>query len=106
MKLSNAECMCAISQLEAGISAAQIARNFDVHEQIILCLRQHNHATGSVSDHQHTGIHVKLHISRTGKSFLCIYMHVLRYLCTPPGTHMERSVPIRRRLHEVGVHAR
>lgn len=47
--------MRTIGQLEAGITAAQVARTFGVHELTIRRLRQRYHATESVSDRQRTG---------------------------------------------------
>ena len=57
MKLSNEERMRVIGQLQGGVTAAQVARNFGVHEQTtcIRRLRQRYGVTGTVNDRPRSG---------------------------------------------------
>ena len=47
--------MRVIGQLQGGLTAAQVARNFGVHEQTIRRLRQRYGVTGTVNDRPRSG---------------------------------------------------
>ena len=111
-KLSNEDRNRALGQLQAGITAAQVARNFGVHEHTIRRLRQRHAATGSVHDRQRSGSPRETTRRQDRQIRL---QHLRRRFTVPamtarntPGRtrHRISSRTVRRRLREAGIRAR